>query len=177
MIPKTTSVSSRGCPFGCKYCFRGSQGERKWGTRSAAHVYAEMLHHIERYDIRFKSFGDDNFAVAIQRIADMVPLIGPLKIPWGTHTRLDEIAGIIPGKSEFENPRRVELMAKAGCRYIGFGPESASPKVLEVLGKGGHTLTNGMMEVAVDGRLYSFPTSMVIGIKNALEFGIHANCT
>jgi len=177
VIPKTTSVSSRGCPFGCKYCFRGSQGERKWGTRSAAHIYAEMLSHIERYGIKFKSFGDDNFAVAVQRITDMVPLIGPLKIPWGTHTRLDEIAGIIPGKSEFENPRRVELMAKAGCRYIGFGPESASPKVLEVLGKGGHTLTNGMMEVAVDGRLYSFPTSMVIGIKNALEFGIHANCT
>ena len=182
VIPKTTSVSSRGCPFGCKYCFRGSQGERKWGTRSAKHITKQIISYSEKYGIKFMGYPDDNFAVTAQRIADLVPLLGPLKIPWGTHTRLDEIAGMIPntqspGKYKYEHPLRVKNMAKAGCKYIGFGPESASPKVLEAIGKGGHTLTNGMIEVPVNESRHSFPRSMIRGIQNAFRFGIHSNCT
>ena len=182
VVPKTTSVSSRGCPFGCKYCFRGSQGERRWGVRSAEHLFKELVWHKEKYGINFKSYGDDNFAVTTQRIADLVPLLGPLGIIWGTHTRLDEIAGMIsksgqPGQYKFEHPLRVKNMAKAGCRYIGFGPESASAKVLEAIGKGGHTLTNGFVDVSVNGGSHAFPRSMVKGIQNAFKFGIHSNCT
>lgn len=167
VIPKTTSVSSRGCPFGCKYCFRGSQGERKWGVRSAEHIMRELHEHIARYGIKFHGFPDDNFAVTLGRIKDLNNLVS-----WGTHTRLDEVAGLN------ETTRgTAETMAKAGCKYIGFGPESASPKILEAIGKGGHTLSNGMMEVPVGGTVHSFPRSMIIGIKNALENGIHSNCT
>jgi radical SAM superfamily enzyme YgiQ (UPF0313 family) len=68
-------------------------------------------------------------------------------------------------------------MAKAGCIYVGFGPESASPPVLEAISKGGHTLTNGMIEVMLDGRPHSFPKSMVVGIQQAYLNGIHGNCT
>lgn len=170
VVPKTTSVSSRGCPFGCKYCFRKTQGERNWGVRSAAHIMRELHEHIERYGIRFHGFPDDNFAVTVDRIAELRNLV-----PWGTHTRLDEAAGLINGK--FENPLRVQLMANAGCRYIGFGPESASEKVLRAIGKGGHTLTNGFTNVRVNGAEHRFPTSMVVGIQNASRFGIHSNCT
>ncbi len=167
VVPKTTSVSSRGCPFGCKYCFRKTQGERNWGVRSATHIMRELTEHIERYNIKFHGFPDDNFAVTLGRIRDLNNLV-----PWGTHTRLDEVAGLN------ETTRgTAETMAKAGCRYIGFGPESASAKVLTAIGKGGHTLTNGFTSVAVGGDQHAFPTSMLVGIQNAARVGIHGNCT
>ncbi len=167
VIPKTTSVSSRGCPFGCKYCFRGSQGERKWGVRSAEHIMRELYEHIERYQIKFHGFPDDNFAVTLGRIKDINNIV-----QWGTHTRLDEVAGL-----NDTTRGTAETMAKAGCIYIGFGPESASPKVLEALGKGGHTLSNGFIDVPVNGGTHSFARSMVLGIQNALRNNIHSNCT
>src|SRR3989344_2893872 len=167
VVPKTTSVSSRGCPFGCKYCFRKTQGERNWGVRSAGHIMRELMEHIERYDIKFHGFPDDNFAVTLSRIKDLNNLVA-----WGTHTRLDEVAGL-----NATTKGTAEIMAKAGCKYIGFGPESASAKVLEAIGKGGHTLTNGFTEVMVGGRKHSFPTSMIVGIQEAARVGIHGNCT
>lgn len=186
MNRSTTSVSSRGCPYSCSYCYRGSQGEQKWGTRSARHLYMEVKEHVERYGIDFKGCPDDNFAVTKGRIEDMVPLFQELKeqgVYWGTHTRLDEAAGLIPkpgsnGK-EFilERPLRVRLMADAGCRYIGFGPESASATTLEALGKGGFTLHAGFMPVSVGGEVHWFPKAMVLGIMHTVMFGIHSNCT
>lgn len=182
MTRSTTSVSGRGCPYGCKYCYRGAQGERKWGARSAQHIHNQLTHYMERYGIDFHGFPDDNFAVTYDRIVDLVPLLGPLGIKWGTHTRLDEAAGLKPksgcqGEYIFEKPLRIELMAKAGCIYIGFGPESANAKVLEALGKGGFTLTNGFVPTLVNGKTYNFPRSMKEGVKNSCEVGIHANCT
>lgn len=188
MQRSTNSVSSRGCPFDCEYCYRGAQGEKNWGTRSAEHLAKELMFYIEKYEIDFHCYSDDNFAVNIKRIQKMVEVftaLGLNKIPWGTHTRLDEAAGVKlikkhpndPGLAVYENPLRVKLMADAGCIYIGFGPESASPRVLEAIGKGGHTLLNGMTTVNVGGERYEFPRSMVDGIRNAREVGIHSNCT
>ena len=167
MTVSTTSVSSRGCPFACLYCDRQAQGERDWGIRSAEHIHAEMLHHLKKYKIDFKGFPDDNFAVAIPRIEKMVDLLGSLGIPWGTHTRMDEGA----------DSKRIRPMAKAGCNYIGFGPESANAKDLETINKGGHTLSNGFEDCKVLGKTYKFPKSMTVATRNCLEFGIHANCT
>lgn len=187
MKRSTNSVSSRGCPFDCEYCYRGAQGEKNWGTRSAEHMARELIFLKEKYGIDFHCYPDDNFAVRIDRIQDMVDVFKAhgLKIPWGTHTRLDEIAGVKlikkhpddPGTPIFEDPLRVKLMADSECKYIGFGPESASPKVLQAIGKGGHTLLNGMVNVCVDGETEEFPRSMRDGIENALRFGIHSNCT
>jgi radical SAM superfamily enzyme YgiQ (UPF0313 family) len=185
MTRSTTSVSSRGCPYGCKYCYRGAQGERDWHIRSARHLADELRHHVEKYQIDFKGYPDDNFAVTSGRIRDLRDILRAegLQVRWGTHTRLDEAAGLVPkaGSSGrefvFENPLRVKLMAESGCVYIGFGPESANPDTLEVLGKGGFTLSAGMTEVQVGGEKRVFPKAMVYGIKHTLEAGIHSNCT
>lgn len=167
MNRSTTSVSSRGCPFACAFCFRGSQGERNWGVRSAEHIYNEVLDHNSKYNIDFKGFPDDNFAVAIPRIKKMIPLLGPLQMRWGTHTRMDEGA----------DAERIRPMAEAGCVYIGFGAESANADSLVAINKGGHTLSNGFEDIKVNGRIYSFPLSMTMAIRNCIEYGIHANCT
>ena len=64
-------------------------------------------------------------------------------------------------------------MADSGCIYIGFGAESASPAVLDKMGKGGFMLAGGT--VSING--FEFPRTMVEGIRNTWNAGIHANCT
>lgn len=174
------SVSSRGCPFACRFCFRGAQGERNYGIRSAKNIAHELEEFAPKYNIDFMGFVDDNFAVSRKRIFE---LYSPMKsvleehnIKWGTHARLDEAADIskvVNGRVLFNNPLRVEEMAKAGCVYIGFGAESASVKVLTEMGKGGFILRDGVRKI----NGCKLPVSMMEGIKNSHYSGVHANCT
>ncbi len=178
-VPCGNSVVTRGCPYTCKYCYRGQQGETQYGYRSAEHVLAEIEHNVLNYGIKFWGFHDDNIAVRKESIADLT-ILGRTGVKFGSHYRLDEASGLHKDQSGglyFEDPLRVEMMAKAGFIYAGMGAESASRKVLEALGKGGHTLSNGFTTVRVGGRDHEFPTSMVQGILNNERFGIHSNCT
>ncbi|MBI2635379.1 MAG: radical SAM protein [Parcubacteria group bacterium] len=182
MRRSTNFVSSRGCPYACAFCFRGAQGERNYGMRSAKNLAEEFKLHIEKYGVDFIGMPDDNFGVDYHRIVELVPYLKPLGVRWGTHTRLDESAGLRPkagkpGEYIFEDPKRVDLMAEAGCVYIGFGAESASPSVLKAMNKGGFILKNGLTPIRVDGKTYEFPRTMIEGIKNCDLAGIHANCT
>ncbi len=178
MSRSTTFVSSRGCPHACDFCFRGAQGERTYGVFSGKRLARIFLSHIDKYGVDFIGMPDDNFAVTQKRIVqDIEPWLAPLKMRWGTHTRMDEAAGRHPKTGLVEDPKRIDSMAKAGCVYIGFGAESASPPVLEAMHKGGFILSNGMVTVKVDGREMEFPRSMVEGTENCEYAGIHANCT
>jgi len=164
-----TTISSRGCPYACAFCYRGAQGERNYGMRSPENLVAEARWLQETYGIDFFGFVDDNFAVDVRRIRALVEAFGPLNgLRWGTHTRLDEAAD-----------ERAELMAKAGCVYIGFGAESASARVLERMNKGGFILRPRGVKSNVLRRIgdFNFPETMVKGIENCRRFGIHANCT
>jgi hypothetical protein len=161
-----TTVSSRGCPYACAFCYRGAQGERNWGTRSAKNLAEEVRRRVADYGIDFMGHPDDNFAVNPKRVEEMVEEYQGLSIRWGTHTRLDET-----------DKNRAENMAKAGCVYIGFGAESASEPVLKRMNKAGFILRNGLETVRVDGRDYRFPKTMMTGIQDCRRVGIHANCT
>jgi len=156
-----TSVSSRGCPYSCSFCYRGAQGERLYGMRSAENLAKEARWLVDNYGIDFLGFPDDNFAVDKARIALLPEVFKDLNIRWGTHTRLDEA------------DERLEGMAKSGCVYIGFGAESASASVLDRMDKGGFILRRGLTEI----NGYKLPVTMVEGVKNCREWNIHANCT
>jgi len=158
-----TTVSSRGCPYNCKFCYRGTQGQRNYRNRSARHLLREVEWLIEKYKVDFIGFNDDNFMVDKNRLAELIKLLGPLKIRWGTHGRLDAAADL----------KKIKLIAEAGCIYLGFGGESAHPEVLKNMGKGGQTLTKGTINI----NGYDFPKTMVEGIQNSRQMGIHGNCT
>ena len=168
MTRSLTTVSSRGCPYACRFCFRGAQGERNYRMRSVENLVAEATWLVETYGIDFLGFPDDNFAVDRRRMGQLPERFASLNgLRWGTHTRLDEI------------DERAFSMAQAGCVYIGVGAESASARTLEAMGKGGFILRpRGSKEnklINVDG--YWFPETMINGIKTARDAGIHVNCT
>ncbi|MBI2058244.1 MAG: radical SAM protein [Nitrospirae bacterium] len=186
MARSLSTVSSRGCPFDCKFCFRGAQGERNYGVRSAENLAQEIALFSEKYKLDFMGITDDNFMVVPRRIQNLVPAMQDVLertgVRWGTHGRLDEAADIRPnparnghgGPVYVRNAiSRVDLMAKAGCAYIGFGAESASPRILEAMGKGGFILSNGTQRW----QGHEFPVTMMEGVKRTREAGIHGNCT
>jgi radical SAM superfamily enzyme YgiQ (UPF0313 family) len=162
-----TTVSSRGCPYACSFCYRGAQGERKYRMRSAENLRKEAEWLVKTYGVDFIGFPDDNFAVDKRRCAELPQAFEDLNIRWGTHTRLDEA------------DERFEPMAESGCIYIGFGAESASASVLEAMEKGGFILRpRGAREnqlTRING--FDFPVTMVDGYKKTREVGMHGNCT
>ena len=163
-----TTVSSRGCPYACAFCYRGSQGERNYGMRSCEHIAKQVRGYVDKYNLDFVGFPDDNFAVDKRRIKRMIPVFkehGLDQIRWGTHTRMDEADA------------RIFDMAESGCVYIGFGAESASPHTLTLMKKGGFILRNGLTEKKVNGRSYEFPTTMINAVENCKSSGVHGNCT
>jgi radical SAM superfamily enzyme YgiQ (UPF0313 family) len=162
-----TTVSSRGCPYACAFCYRGSQGERNYGMRSVDHLMNQINHYVDKYNIDFLGFVDDNFAVDKRRI-HLLPAAfkkNNIDIKWGTHTRMDEA------------DERASYMADAGCTYIGFGAESASEHTITQMKKGGHILKNGIKSVKVNGSEYKFPVTMINAVNNCKKNNIHANCT
>jgi len=163
-----TSVSSRGCPYACAFCYRGSQGERNYGMRTAEHIATQIRGYVDKYNLDFIGFPDDNFAVDKRRINEMVPVFkdyGIDHVRWGTHTRMDEA------------DERAFKMAESGCIYIGFGAESADEHTLTLMKKGGFILKNGMVPTKVNGNTYNFPRTMMMAVENSAKAGIHANCT
>jgi len=163
-----TAVSSRGCPYSCAFCYRGAQGERLYRMRGVSNLIEEVTSMRNIYQLDFFGFNDDNFAVDRRRIQMLPEVFKPLGgFRWGTHTRLDEAAD-----------ERAQWMAEAGCIYIGFGAESASPRVLDRMDKGGFILRprGGRDELTRIGD-FEFPTTMITGIRNCRDVGIHANCT
>ena len=92
MRKSISTVSSRGCPFACKFCFRGAQGERNYGIRSAQNLAEEMRHYINAYGVDFVGLVDDNFMVSRKRIKVLADILSPiyqeLGLRWGTHDDL-----------------------------------------------------------------------------------------
>jgi radical SAM superfamily enzyme YgiQ (UPF0313 family) len=120
-----TIQTSRGCPYTCIYCDIPSIGEGKWRARSAEHVLGEMQ---ELSDQGYRSIylTDDHFLLQGKRIAAICNGIveRDLQFHWGCEGRVDSV-GVA----------QLPLMVKAHCRWLAYGVESGSQRVLDRLGK------------------------------------------
>jgi len=157
------TVSSRGCPHSCGFCFHNSTGGRRYGTRSAESLTQEFRGMRDSLNIDFIGVLDDNFMSLHSRVRSMAGDLGRYcrseGLRWGCHSRLDDAcrAGL------------ADKMAEAGCVYIGFGGESASTGVLRAMGK--------YPESKLRQNVSGFPTVMEDGYLATIKAGIHANLT
>lgn len=121
-------LSSRGCPHGCAYCsptLRNSYYS-VFRHRSTQNVIQE-IRLLQRLGVNVIHFKDDTFTYHRERVVDLCEamLAARLDMPFTVQTRCDEV----------DEPL-MRLMAKAGLRCVGFGVESASPRLLRSLRKG-----------------------------------------
>lgn len=118
-------IVSRGCPYSCNFCYHYVFG-KKYRMRSEKNVIEEIRTLKSLYDIDFVGFVDDNTtAIRSWTINFCEELIkADLQIHWGCSARVNQV-----------DPDLLSVMKQAGCEWIGFGVESASPKILEAMNK------------------------------------------
>jgi anaerobic magnesium-protoporphyrin IX monomethyl ester cyclase len=122
----TSMVSSRGCPFNCTYCACSLFAHHRWRPRSPENILEE-LEMLYYQGFRQIIFVDDNFALNQKRVIELCHLMreNRIDIDWVCDARVDCIS-----------VDTLRAMAKAGCRIIYYGMESANQRILDFYNKG-----------------------------------------
>jgi radical SAM superfamily enzyme YgiQ (UPF0313 family) len=122
-------LTSRGCPYNCKFCVIPKTNGRKWSYRSAKNVVDEIEYFFKKFGIDEFHIEDLNPTVSDDRIREICGEIirRGLKIKWKivAGTKVESI----------KDETTVELMSKSGCKYISISPETGSQEVLKLMGK------------------------------------------
>ena len=124
-----TMVTSRGCPFGCRFCSSSRVLGKKWRARSPQNVVDEISYLIDNYHIQEFEFLDDLFSFDPERVSEICRLIQKLElnVGWTCSARADIIS---------ENPKMPFLLKEAGCHSVYMGIESGSQRILNLMRKG-----------------------------------------
>ena len=123
-------MSSRGCPYSCKYC-SSTIYKRKWSARSPRNVAEEVYAISQKYGDIIVKFVDDNFYVDPFRAKSIINLITEKcnrVIEFTFCARADQIV-----KHGMEN---LLFFKKHGCKSIEMGIENGSSNSLQNYGKG-----------------------------------------
>ncbi len=122
----TTIVSSRGCPFSCRYCSCAAFSQRRWRSRSAANVVDE-LENLYTDGYENVVFVDDNFTLNKKRVTEICDQIRERKIRMRFYCE---------GRVDNAPYELLRTMKRAGFDVMYFGVESPTPKVLDYYRKG-----------------------------------------
>ncbi|MCX5787063.1 MAG: radical SAM protein [Elusimicrobia bacterium] len=115
-------ISGRGCAAKCTFCFRLTTAYR-W--RTIDNVITEIKHLKSRYGINEVALWDDLFSTTKARLMEFCGKVQPLDLVWSCQLRLPVV-----------DEEVLRAMKGAGCNWISYGLESASPRVLHSMRKG-----------------------------------------
>ena len=119
-------ITSRGCPGKCSFCSVRQMWGPKWRKRSPHNVVDEIEMLYKKYNVEFFVFADDIFSVDQKRVMSICEEIlqRGIKIDWGFQTAV-----------KFVSSDMLNLAAKAGCKAVIYGVESASETILKKISK------------------------------------------
>ncbi len=124
--PVLDIVTSRGCPFSCKFCSGTKLWTNGWHANSPEYVVKMMQYYIEAFGIREFTFHEASFLVDKKRVLDICKLImaSDLKISWSAEINLRTIDEEIASN-----------MRNAGCWLVSAGIESGDDNILRSIDK------------------------------------------
>lgn len=122
-------LTSRGCPYKCKFCVIPETNDLKWRARSAKNVVDEIEFFKNKFGVEEFHIEDVDPTISDKRTQDFsLELINRnLNITWKicSGTKVETI----------KSTETIDLMHKSGCRYISISPESGSSKVMKLMDK------------------------------------------
>ena len=117
-----TVLSAKGCVARCTFCHRWDRGYRHFPPQKIA---SRIKYLVDRYNVGFIQFGDENFGSDRRALEELIGLIKPLDI-------LYEVAGVRCRSVDLDLLKRLK---ESGCVALYYGMETGSPKILEVMEK------------------------------------------
>jgi len=123
--PFVSMVTSRGCPFRCRYCSQVYVGGT-YRAHGPARVVAEMTRAVRRFRAREIVFFDETFTLDdswVQAVCEGI-LAADLDVPWNVRTRVDRLDG-----------ETLLAMREAGCCSIHVGIEAGTDRVQRLMNK------------------------------------------
>jgi len=117
-----TLVASKGCVARCTFCHRWDKGIRYIPVPVLKKRIQEF---IQKYNVGFISFGDENFGSSHVWLAEFCEMIKTFDILW-------RVAGMRVNRVD---PEHLVMMNDAGCVTVYFGMETGSTKMLEIMEK------------------------------------------
>lgn len=116
-------LTSRGCPYTCKFCYRIEKGFR---VRSIENCLEEIRLLINNYGVNYVAFHDDLFIVSKKRILEFCEAIerSGLHFYWSCN-----------GRFNIAEREQLKAMKRAGCVLIAYGLESGDQKILDEMDK------------------------------------------
>lgn len=129
-MPRSMNLSaSRGCPYQCIFCYHDFMGQG-YRHRSSQKIFDEIKVLHSNYGIEYFHFIDDEFIMSkrfiyqfCEKMNDLRRELGP-NITWGCNGRVNLVTEDL-----------IAAMADAGCVLIGYGIESGSQKMLDIMKK------------------------------------------
>lgn len=125
-------TTSRGCPYRCSYCSQRLLTGTTYRYRSAQLIVDELELLVEKYGQKQIVFYDDNFCLKATRIHELCDLIISRglhkKVKLSVQTRADNVL-------EYGGEPMVKHMAEAGFTHMGFGLETGSQRLADLIRK------------------------------------------
>lgn len=148
--------ASKGCVARCTFCHRFAKGIRYVPVDL---IEKRMKEYIERYNIGFVYFNDENFGTHAGWLHPFCEMIKKFDILWGVGgirvNRIDAIS--------------LQKMYEAGCTSVAYGTESGSEKMLAVMEKAVALADNyKITKLTPRANLYYVP-QMVVGMPGETE--------
>lgn len=123
--------TSRGCPFNCGFCYNLVFNKRRWRCKDAGRVLEELEYVVRRFGVDEVSFvWEDEFFIRNDRVREICEGIvrRGLKFKWGSFCTFSNFLRL---DDDF-----LKLLERAGCKYLSFGGESGSDRILkEIINK------------------------------------------
>lgn len=146
-------IATRGCPYTCIFCYN-SWRDAPVRAHSPERVVEDIKHLIDKYGMQALFFMDDDLFANKKRLRELCELIKKEKINiiWGCQSTADHV-----------DLEHLKLVKEAGCLQVGFGFESGSQRILDILKKERTTVEQNAraVELCREAGVLSWATFMV----------------